>query len=245
MLQWLRSLLNFFGGGLQYLWNAIINVIQSVYSDLNGNLVSLWRYADALDAAIWHLAGYINSFIVNDYGHFVTWVVREFAAFSARADQEYNQLIGYINDLAHRTQQNITVVQEGLNSSIAALIRWIIQNIFDPLFNDITGLLNWLSRWGNWLVDILTHLEKLADLLMAFLWSGWLLLFRKYAKQIVIFIFQHWKSWIPDVLSVIEDIIASVFLPDRWHDGRQLATWHKARATPGVLYSPGDCSCSH
>lgn len=220
MLRWLQSLLNFFGGGLNYIWNAIVNVFLVVYNDLNGNIMTVYAYAQAVYGALLALAREYQSFINNNYTPFVGWTWRNFNQVTQQMYALYTALQKYASQVHQQDQQQIQVVQENLNNAIAGLIHWIIQTIFNPLFGDIGQIFAWIARWGTWIVSLLTNLEKLADLIMAFIWSGWLVLFRKYAKQIVLFVFHSWKSWIPDVLSVIEDILAAIILTGVWQHGR-------------------------
>lgn len=210
MLGYLRGLLNFFSGGVQAIWNAFLSVIGSVYQSLSDDDARIIAYANAIAAGAWRTAIQLSQFLSGDYPRFVIWVEGKFGWIAQQEQQDFNQCIADINTLAHRTSQNITIVQQQEQSSLLGLIKWIITSIFDPLSSLIGGAISWIENEGKWLFDLLTHLEKLADLIMAFLWSGWLLLFRKYLKAVVAFIFHNWKSWIPAVLPVIEDIITSV-----------------------------------
>lgn len=208
---WLQSLLNFFGGGLQLIWNTILNVISVVYNNLAGTSNAIVAYCNALAADIRQLSAEFSRFVGQNYNTFVRWVDAEFAAFSEREARDFAQLVGDINTLAHRTTQNITVVQQQESSALAALIKWIISTIFGPLSDLIGRALNWIENEGAWLYSLLTDLEKLADLIMVFLWSGWLVLFRKFAPAIVSYILKNWKSIMPGIMSVLEDIISSSF----------------------------------
>lgn len=210
MFGWLNGLLNRFTGGLSAIWNSFINVLQVLYGNVNNSINSVIAYANAIAAALRGVINDFNSFVVNDYYQFAVSIVTKIDNLTNALTRDYNALLTLIHSIHGQDQQNITIVQDNLNNGLAALLQWVISHVFDPLFSDISGLLAWLARWGNWLVDILTHLEKLADLIMAFIWSGWLLLFQKYAKQIVLFIFHNWKSWIPSLLPIIEDIISAI-----------------------------------
>lgn len=229
MLGWLNSLLNRFTGGLSVIWNSFINVLQVVYGNLSNSVNDGISYAQAVAAYVQRLSGDFNSFIVHDYNTFVTWTANSFSNLQGDMQRGFDRMQQIVDSFHNQDQQAIGVVQENLSNGLSGLIQWVIQHIFDPLFSDIGGLLAWLARWGNWLVDILTHLEKLADLIMAFLWSGWLVLFQKYAKQIVVFIFQNWKSWIPSLLPIIEDIISAIMLTGQVSCGRYLKGRSEAR----------------
>lgn len=215
MLGYLRGLLNFFTGGVRDLWNSVVSLVASVYSSLHDDDAAIIGYAQAIASGLWRLGLSYGQFTQNDYPRFVKWVEGWISTLLQREQQDYNQLIADINTLAHRTTQNVTIVQQQEQSDILGLIKWIISAIFDPLRSLISGALSWITNEGAWLFDLLTHLEKLADLIMAFLWDGWFLLFRKYLKQVVVFIFRNWKSWIPAILPVIEDIIVSIFLGEQ------------------------------
>lgn len=208
---WLRDIVNFFGGGLAAIWHAFLNVINAVYQLLSGDIGNVLRYANALAAALRSLSTAFSDFVTFYYAPFVRWTEQTFNAQAKRESDDYNRLVAFINALSHRATQDVTIVQEGVQSDIAALIRWILSAIFGPLSREIAQALGWIAKEGAYVFDLLTHLEKLADLIIAFLWSGWLLLFKKYAKQLVAFVLHNWRAWLPGVLPVIEDIIASLF----------------------------------
>lgn len=208
---WLRSIANFFGGGLSAIWHAFLNVINAVWNVLTGDINDTLLYAQSVARSLDSLRRSFVFFVIFTYNPFVQWVVNTFNAVARRESDDYNRLVNFINNLARRTNQNITVIQDGVNADIAALIKWILSAIFGPLSAAIGRALAWIGKEGAYVFDLLTHLEKLADLLIAFLWQGWFLLFRKYAKQLVVFILRGWRGWLPGVLPVIEDIITSLF----------------------------------
>lgn len=211
MLGWLNGLKNFFGGGLAVIWNTFLSVLASVYSYLAASQNGLIAFTNSIYTGLWRLALAYGQFTSVDYPRFVTWVSDTFSRVLASLSYQISNVIADINALSHRTDASITYVQQQEGLGISALIKWIISTIFDPLNSLISGVLNWIDTEGKWILSLLTDLEKLADLIMAFIWSGWLVLFRKYMKQIVAFVLTGWKSWIPDVTSVIEDILVSLF----------------------------------
>lgn len=210
MFQYLRGLINFFGGGLNYIWNVFINVIGTVYGSLNSDDMSIYRYAQSVAAWLRVLTIDWDAFIGRDYPAFTRWVFQGLTSLANREQSDFGNLENQVNALARRTAQQITVVQQSSSDGLAGLLKWVIQHLFAPLFSDIAGVLGWIAKEGAWLVSLLSDLEKFSDLIMAFLWRGWLVLFRKYLKEIVVFIMAGWKGWIPAILPVIEDIITSV-----------------------------------
>lgn len=245
MLRWLQSLLNFFGGGLNYIWNSVINILVALYNDLTSNTNTVYAYAQAVYAALRALAREYADFIANNYTPFVKWTWDGFNIVDQKMYALFLQIQKYATQAHKQDQQQIQVVQENLNSGLAGIIAWVLSHIFGPLSSEIGELFAWIARWGTWLVDLLTNLEKLADLLMAFLWTGWLVLFRKYAKQIVLFIFHNWHNWLPEVLSVVEDIISSIVLDGKWRHGGQQQAWGKPRHADSAYRSPCHNPCAH
>lgn len=208
---WLQAIANFFGGGLSAIWHAFLNVINVVIGQDNRNINSVLNYARSIANALNSLSRAFSDFVTFYYAPFVRWVENTFNAQAKRENDDYNRLVNFINGLSRQTNQDVTIIQNGVQSDIAALIKWILSAIFGPLSAGIARALAWIGKEGAYVFDLLTHLEKLADLLIAFLFSGWLLLLRKYSKQIVALVLHDWRSWIPGVLPVIEDIISSLF----------------------------------
>lgn len=208
---WLQAIANFFTGGLSGIWHAFLNVINVVIGQDNRNVNAVLNYARSIANALNSLSRAFSDFVTYYYAPFVNWVENTFNAQARRENDDYNRLVNFINGLSRQTNQNFTVVQNGVQSDIAALIKWILSTIFGPLSAEIARALAWIAKEGAYVFDLLTHLEKLADLILAFLFQGWLLLFRKYLKEIVSFVARNWQSWLPGILPVIEDIIASLF----------------------------------
>lgn len=208
---WLRAIVNFFGGGLAALWHAVINVANVLNGIESSDINRTLNYARAIAASLNDLASNYSFFLNRSYVPFVQWVGNTFNAVARHENDDYNRLVNLINQLSRRATQDITIVQDGVQSDIAALIKWILKFIFGPLSAEIAQALAWIAKEGAYVFDLLTHLEKLADLIIAFLWQGWLLLFKKYAGQLVAFILHNWRAWLPGVLPVIEDIITSLF----------------------------------
>lgn len=211
MLNWLNSLLNFFGGGLRAIGNWVLSVVTTVYQQLHKDDVTIIDYAHGLANSLNRMSAVFSAFTNDYYFPFVKWTEGEVSTLGSELYRDYNQLVKDINAVSKQSTQNYTVIDNSINSDIANLIKWIISTIFNPLLSKITGALTWIGKEGAYVLDLLTHLDKLADLVMAFIWLGWLGLFKKYFKSIVVFIFHNWKSWIPAILPIIEDIITSVF----------------------------------
>lgn len=208
---WLQSIVNFFGGGLSAIWHAFLNVINVVLGIESRDVNNALRYAASIAASLNSLRTAYDDFIRQSYIPLLQWLNTTIDGIIAREANDYNRLVNFINQLSHRSTQDITILANGVQTDIAALIRWILSTIFGPLSKLIAQALAWIGKEGAYVFDLLTHLEKLADLIIAFLWSGWLLLFRKYAGQLVAFILHNWRAWLPGVLPVIEDIITSLF----------------------------------
>lgn len=222
---WLRAIVNFFGGGLADIWHAFINVINVVLGIESRDVNGVINFANSIARSLDSLRRSFVLFVVLTYNPFVVWVVNTFNAVARRESDDYNRLVNFINGLSRQTNQNITVLQDGINTDIAGLIKWILSAIFGPLSAAIGRALAWIGKEGAYVFDLLTHLEKLADLILAFLFQGWLLLFRKYAKEIVTFVIRNWRAWLPGVLPVIEDILTSLFLRRCNRHARSFDSW--------------------
>jgi len=211
MPSWLKSVLNFFGGGLSAIWKAVVNLVNTTYQVLTGQIGDVRSYAESVAVSEHNLAETFTDFVSDFYAPFVQHTDGTFNDVGKRIDNNFNTLNAKIDALQKEHDTSITVVEQQESADYAALIKWVLSTVFGPLSSEIAQALAWIAKEGAYVYDLLTDLSKLADLVIAFLWTGWIALFQKYAKQVVIVILSDWKSWIPDLMPVIEDILSSLF----------------------------------
>ena len=210
MLGWLDSILNFFTGGLKDIWNKLIGVVRTLAGWTQNNISALQARYNQLFLGEWNLSTWIANFVNRTYNPRQIWID---AQLRNLANQERNDANGLRNDIlglkAYVTGQ-FDAESLFIAGKIAGLIKWVLTSVFGPLLSDVTHALAWIAKEGAYVLDLLTHRDKLAELLIGWLWIGWIGLFTKFFKPLVIYVLQRWKSLIPVIIPIIEDIIDHV-----------------------------------
>lgn len=210
MWGWLGSLIGFFSGGLQKIWDTFINVIRTLDGWVERQLSYLNGRCNALYVGIWDMSFYIANFIHQSYVPNIQRIDNNVRNTQLREHADYVQLVNAINTDRQWTSGQLARLAAYALSLFTGLIKWVLSAVFGPLSRDIARALAWIGKEGAYVFDLLTHLDKLANLLIAFLWTGWLALFRRYAKPVVAYIIQHIRGLVPEFLAVMEDIIATL-----------------------------------
>lgn len=210
MLDWIRSVFNdiynYIGRWASSLLNAIGSVwsfAQWIYNTLWGYIssVSNWAYNEA--QSLW---GFVNS--VYNYARWLLDVVisgvRDFAVWV------YHSAINLAMDIYHWAVGQVEWLKNLVTSLVDSAIRWVIQNIWNPLFADIRSAWNWIWNAGAWMWDVLTHPEKLAKILAVWAFREVPPLIIRFARPLGRWFTHTMLSMANEAYDVIEAIIAAI-----------------------------------
>lgn len=210
MFGWLSSAWNWAVGGLDDLWHKAVSLIQSVVSWTLG-----W---------INQLIGDINS-VYQWTTSFITsvenWVESLYTATVSLANSIYHDVVswvqGLINDvysyafsIAQWVSSWIDRIYNDITSWLRSVENWVVSNIWQPLYNYIKGAYDWITRYGSWVLYLLTHPDALVTILGGYLLHTWGSLARKYAGAVGRFLAHTLLSLSSEALGIIEDIIAGI-----------------------------------
>lgn len=210
MLSFLEGVWNVTFGGLANLWHSVLNIFKTIYSWVSRSLSILWHDIESVGNDLANFARAVErwatSAIDNLYHLALKWVtdlehwtVSQLNRIASYADNVYRWTLRTFDDIAHRIAQAYTDIE-----------RWVISSIWNPLFNSIAGLIHWIEHEGAYVYDLLTHPDKLVQLLSAYLWKAWLTLLRQFAIPVTTFIIGNFRAVVPDLISVAEDILTKV-----------------------------------
>lgn len=207
---WLKSLTGLFTGTFTTLWKKVVSVISTVYSWVSQEIVILRNDIDSVLSDVFRLADELSSFVYHTYNTFVSWVDKTFNDVIKWASGEIATVEKYAEGVLSWAVREFSTFGKWVTGLFDDVESWAIDKIWNPLWADITSALGWIEHEGAFAYDLLTHPDKLALLLITYVWSAWLTLFRTYAKPIVSYILNNLRGNIPDLVSVIEDIITSI-----------------------------------
>lgn len=210
MLGWLNGLFNLFTGALSAIWNAVVNLVRTVYNWLDGAITTAWNDLTSLWNDVVNLADELRSFIVNSYNVFTQWVSHYFDDVISWAQNLINGVNKYISDVLSWANQEFNAVNNWVNGLFNSWYHWILSQVWDPLFNLASTAINWTEQQGAYVYDIITHPDKLVALVLAQVWSAWLSLTRQWAKPLMSFYLASWQLVAGELIPIIEDIISSV-----------------------------------
>ena len=210
MLDFLKRLWSLITGDINNIVSWITRTIQAVYSWfdreislLAHDIVAGYHAALTLFDQAWH---YI--LVVYNYAKYIAlvlianvliWTLRIVNDVWAFAHWAYRETVHYFG-----------LVHAMLQAAIDYLIKWIMANIWTPLFNQIAGILRWIAEHGSYIVSLLYHPENLVKLIAAELWKSWLDLLKRYSKPIARWLLHSMRGLERELADVLERIIAAM-----------------------------------
>ena len=210
MLAFLNNLWHIITGDIDAIRNWFLKTVEAVYSWFDRELTLLWnaivsaaRSADNLFNEAWHyiltVYNYARAIVDVVIHDLIVWIDRIVNAVGKYASDVYGELVKWVDWLRHA----ISVAIDDVRS-------WIINDIWNPLYRDITGAINWILHEGAFLLDLLTHPEKLAKLLGHWLWVSWIGLIKSYGRPIARWLMHTMLTLPRELADLIETVIAAL-----------------------------------
>ena len=141
----------------------------------------------------------VTKYIKGEIASIIKWVVGL-----------YDDLSKYATDLYHWALSEFDYLTKWLSSQVAALINWVIANIWQPLYTSLSGAIQWILKDGAWLWDVVSNPDKLVAWIARYLLDAWLSILTRYAKPIVQYLLKQSMALVPDLVSLLEDVISKV-----------------------------------
>jgi hypothetical protein len=210
MLGWLDSLVGVVTGTFSDIWKKVVSLVKTVFSWVSAEIVILRNDFESVYNDVIHLSDSIANFVYRTYNVFVQWVDKTFGDVLHWAEAEIGNVEKYAESIAAWAVKQLDSISKWVTGLFNQVESWVISKVWNPLWTSITSALNWIENEGAYAYDLLTHPDKLALLLIGYLWLSWLTLFKAYAKPIVSYILNSLRGNIPDLVSVLEDIITSI-----------------------------------
>lgn len=210
MLGWLRSLWNWGISGIDDLWRKVLSIFQAVYSYIDSWITAVANYLGQL----WHdFIAFVNSVVkwVNSVTLALeNWVIKLYHDVESWVSGLFTQLYNYAVGLYHWALSQLDKLGNLIQYVWNQLLSWVINNIWDPLYNFISGAYKWITTNGYYVFYLLTHPDKLAQLLGSYLLREWLNLSRKYGGAVGRWLVHSMLGMGSEIVGLFADMLAKI-----------------------------------
>lgn len=210
MLSFLSSLASLITGDIKAIVKWITKALSAVYSYLDKEFTAAWNEAvKAADYALelYHsavafaqsiltYAQYIAGIIIPGVIH---WATSALDTLTRYAQNVYNWAAREVDNLGH-------LISSGLDQ----LRSWVVNSVWKPLYNNLSGALHWIEHEGSIAYNLVTHPDKLASLLAEYVWSQWSGLMKRYGRQIGRWLIADLIHMAGPLIDALEEIIAGI-----------------------------------
>lgn len=210
MFGWLNSIWGWAFSGLDDLWHKAVAVFQAIYSYVDGWINQIVRDINSVYQWTWGLIQAVERMAQSVYTIVVQWAEKQLANLAAWISRLWSSLYSFVQNIIVWASRLIDQIYNDVRSWISGIVSWVLQNIWNPLYNLISGALRWISHEGAWVLYLLTHPDQLALLLGRYILGAWLSLGRKYAGPMGRWLIHTMLSMSGEVAGVLEDIIANI-----------------------------------
>lgn len=210
MINWLKDLYNGLVGDLNAVQKWIVGAINAVYSFFDRLINQLWSALSWLQNALNSFVSQIYQYALSLY-HLIMWIIQVgIPQVTSWAQRELSKLWNYLSGLVNWALSQLTALGDWALGQLNRLADWVVRNVYDPLYNAVTGAIRWIQREGAFVYYLLTHPDQLASIIGKYLLGAWMGLGRRYAKPFVRWILHTAMSEAGALGSIIEDIITSI-----------------------------------
>lgn len=210
MINWILGIWRQITGDINSVIRWITSTIAAVYSFISREFdaayhaaLDAWNFADSLFKQAWAYIVSVYNFarsIVDVIIHnVIVWVQRIWNDLYNYAHGVYETLVSWVDFLRHA----IAVGLDDLRS-------WVINDVWNPLFNGLRDAINWITHEGAFVYYLLTHPDKLAALLGRYLWSAYLSLLKTFGKVIGQWLLHSMRDLAGPFFDILETILSGI-----------------------------------
>jgi len=158
----------------------------------------------------YNLATAIEKWANSVFNNIIGWAQRTFADMTRWVSKLWDQLWQYVKEALDFAHWVYTYLQNLFTGWIHDLYKWVLNNVWDPLYNWVTGIYKSLTQWINYILQFIEHPELLAQLIGAYLLKTWLALARRFAVPLARWWMRTMMSLAGEFADLIEAIISQV-----------------------------------
>lgn len=210
MPSWITSLFTNPIGDIKTLWHKFTGLIAAVYTYFGGLISALENELSWLDSIV-------NRY-VSDIWHGITsvydlarWIITIGIPNVVHwAENELAKAWDYAIGLYHWAVSELSRLASWIQAEIANLAKWVIRNIWDPIWNRIRGIIQWIQNEGTYVYYLLTHPDRLAMVIGRYLLGSWVSIAERYSSVFIRWILHKALSESGTVSRILENVISSL-----------------------------------
>lgn len=210
MLNWLKSLWNDATSGIEDLWRKVLSIFQAVYSYIDNWINQVVGWLNTLWLDFYQFTQSVGQWVDNVLQSLQDWVIRIYGDVEQWVSGLFSQLYDYVVSVYHWALQQLDNLFNAIRYVWSSIVNWVLTNIWDPLYNFIDGVFQWIGTAGYWMYYLLTHPDRLAQLLGQYLLREWINLSKKYAGVVGRWMIHTMLSVSNDVGEILASFLASI-----------------------------------
>jgi hypothetical protein len=210
MLSLLRKLWHDFVHVISDVEKWILKLIHAVYSFVNRLFHELARAVNDVWKSLVAFSRAVRKYVHQVYV-FALWIVQHAIPDVIHwALRNMDIILRYAEGIARWAAGWIARIYNDLAHAISDLERWVISNVWGPLFDAIGQAWDWITHEGFYAWNLITHPELLIKVLAAYLWSSWLGLIKRNSPQIARWLIHAMIAEESRFADVLESIISNL-----------------------------------
>lgn len=210
MIGWVSGLLGWAIGGLDDLWKKAVAVFTAIVNWTTGLINQAYDDINAVSQWAWNNIQIVEKWAASMYTAITSWATSIFQSIVAWTSNLIDDIYKTITAIETWVGSWIDKIYSDVTGWIGQLEKWVISNIWDPLYNTLAGIYRWVTTYGYWMFYLLSHPDALATLLGQYLLAAWMGLSRKFAGPLGRWMLHSLLSMSNDIAGALEDFIAGI-----------------------------------
>lgn len=207
---WVKAGWDFSFGSIKQLYQWVLTTVGQIYDYVNGWIQWLEDAVNKAFAYAYNLAVSVEQWGASMFNNIVGWVDKIGADIKRWVSGLWDQLWQYVKEAWDFAHWSFNYLYNLVSGWINDVYKWVLRNIWDPLYNYITGVYKTLTKAINDVMQYIQHPELLANLLGAYLIRSAMSLAKRFAVPLAKWWMRTMMSLAGDFMDIIESIISQV-----------------------------------
>lgn len=207
---WIKAGWNFSFNAINQLYQWVLQQFGYVIDYVNGWIT--WLQNQINNAIQWasNLGLAIEKWAQSWFTWFIQWSEQAFNNIMSWASRLIQQAWSFIQETWDFAHWVYTYLQNLFAGWINDVYKWVQREIWDPLYNWVTGIYKQLTGWINYLLQYIQHPELLASLIGSYLIKAMFPIAKRLAVPFARWLMKTMMSMVGEFYDVIETVISHV-----------------------------------